>query len=912
MALLWGTAWAESSSLQGLPIQRIGVLSRVSYSPLEIGRITGLSPGKPYSTAAVRQGIEALYRQGLYKDIQVEAHPVENGVELKFVLIERTFLQSVEIGGNRSFMKRELSEPLGLKDGQEFTDPILKAALDRLIRFYHRQGYLQVKIQSETISVPRSNRVRLRILVNEGVQAKIKELRFSGNRIFPDLRLHFAMRRSGGGEFYNAEFLERNIEALRQLYQSKGYELAIVGPPEVVYIERSNEVAIHLPIEAGMRIEIAFEGERLLDEGLLRREVLIHEEHSYEDSVIEASARKIERFYRSKGYWFVEVGADKRESIEHQTVLITFKIRPGKKVCLRAVRFLGADHFPEKRLHDLIQTRAKGWGRCGTMDPEQLDRDRRALRQFYLEQGFTAVQVEHRLVFDETETRVHVIFPVREGVQTRLVRIKFKGNERLAQADLVAAIALKAGQPYFEPSMRIAVDQMQQLYHRHGFVYAEVVPSVAFSEDRTQATVTFAITESIPVRIGRIFIQGQNFTQEYVIRRELTIHPNDLYDEERFLQTRQRLFRLGYLADVRIEPILPLDPIHPDPYKDLRVTVQERPAGAFEFGGGYGTEERLRGFAELSHRNLFGTGRAASLRAEGSTIHSKYSLNYKEPWFLNRSMDARAGAALLSQQRETFTQRTTAGTVGVDKSFTDRVKGSLIYQYEHNKISTDPDVDTPCEERVNIGSLNPSLIRDSRDDPFNPTRGSVNGILIRDAALLLGSDVQLVKTTMQTSWYLPILPRTVLAVSARGGLLRLFGETAKLLEETAPKLCSERFFLGGLGTVRGYERDRVGVLGQTLEPDGTPIGGNAMVLFNGELRFTLAGGLGLVGFVDSGNVWSRYTEVDLDQLKTSVGGGLRYRTPVGPFRLDYGYKLDRETAFEESAFEWHFTLGHAF
>jgi outer membrane protein insertion porin family len=194
------------------------------------------------------------------------------------------------------------------------------------------------------------------------------------------------------------------------------------------------------------------------------------------------------------------------------------------------------------------------------------------------------------------------------------------------------------------------------------------------------------------------------------------------------------------------------------------------------------------------------------------------------------------------------------------------------------------------------------LIRDSRDDPFNPSKGSVNGIIIKDGAKILGSEVQFVKTTLQSSWYHSLTRWLVLAVSGRAGIAQKFGETEAIH-------CSERFFLGGRSTIRGYSQDTVGVPGQTLI-NLRPTGGNAMLLLNTELRLRLALRLGIVLFLDGGNVWVEYPDIQISDFKYSTGAGLRYNTPVGPLRLDWGYKLDREIG--ESTSEFHFTLGHTF
>jgi outer membrane protein insertion porin family len=371
---------------------------------------------------------------------------------------------------------------------------------------------------------------------------------------------------------------------------------------------------------------------------------------------------------------------------------------------------------------------------------------------------------------------------------------------------------------------------------------------------------------------------------------------------DRILTSQQRLYRTGLFSGVRFEPIRfeEKPTIH-----DIQLSVTERPSIGVEFGGGYADFEGVRGFFELSHRNLFGTGRSLRARAQGSRIQELYTLSYREPWFFFRDTDAHVVAAYEDREERTYDLERTSGTIGVDKSFSKTLKGSLVYQYEQNRLTdVDPNAQLTPQDigRVTIGSVTPSLIRDTRDDPFNPRSGTLNGITVQDAAQLFGSEAQFVKTTVQSSWYQALSERFVFAFSARAGVAQRFGET-----EVIP--ITERFLAGGRSTVRGYDQDKLGVEGVTLI-NGDPTGGNAMLIFNEELRVALPKSFGLVFFFDHGNVWLEYEDVRFSDIKSTTGIGIRYNTPVGPFRLDWGYKLNREA--DESPWAIHFTLGHAF
>jgi len=332
-----------------------------------------------------------------------------------------------------------------------------------------------------------------------------------------------------------------------------------------------------------------------------------------------------------------------------------------------------------------------------------------------------------------------------------------------------------------------------------------------------------------------------------------------------------------------------------------------------EFGIGYGTLDRLRGFVEVSHRNILGTARYARVRFEASDILERAAFTLQEPWFLGyRNLESKfllawSDAKQINEQtRDIYYQtRKTTTSYGVEKTY-DALKTSLTYQYE---IVTNYNVQQAAEltpedsGHVLISSLIPAVVWDLRDNPFNPTRGSVHGANLKEAMDLLGSKAAFSKVTVQTSWFFPVAERTILALSARAGM-------AWPRKDTAEVPINERFYLGGGNTVRGYSQDSIGPPSDVPATSSkVPTGGDGMVQLNAEMRLNTAESGGLVFFTDAGNVWVQQA-IHLNDLRASYGMGIRYNTPVGPLRVDYGQKIHRRAG--ESPGELHFSIGHAF
>jgi len=342
----------------------------------------------------------------------------------------------------------------------------------------------------------------------------------------------------------------------------------------------------------------------------------------------------------------------------------------------------------------------------------------------------------------------------------------------------------------------------------------------------------------------------------------------------------------------------------------MLLTVDERPAGAVEVGGGYGDLDRLRGFVELSYRNLWGTARYTSLRFEESNILKRAIFNFQEPWLLGYDLEGKFSLVwsdseeLNSDTREIYYKsRKTSAAFGIEKAYAN-LKPSLTYQFE-NVVNYDvleaAEITPEDSGRVLVSSLSPALLLDLRDDVFNPHKGSLYGITLKEALRELGSQADFSKLTVQGGWFIPV-DTSVIALSARAGMAWPFRSTLDVP-------LHERFYVGGSTTVRGFTQDAIGPSAPDLNGNLIPQGGASMAVFNVELRINPGEGLGFVLFTDAGNVWPNQ-EIDLKDLRASYGAGIRYGTPVGPLRIDYGQKIHRLPG--ESPGEIHFNIGNTF
>jgi outer membrane protein assembly complex protein YaeT len=383
-----------------------------------------------------------------------------------------------------------------------------------------------------------------------------------------------------------------------------------------------------------------------------------------------------------------------------------------------------------------------------------------------------------------------------------------------------------------------------------------------------------------------------------VITRELTFAPGDPLSLPKLLESRRKLSRLTLFSRLSMDPLLEEIPGE----RDVLIQVTESKPKALNFGLGYSSEEQLRGFAEFIHNNIDGMHRQFRLRAQASFREQTYLMNFREPRLFGTLISSTVGFSRGEEERTSFSVRRHSAQLGFERPFAEYYRIFLTYSFDlENLFNVKPDAVISEVDRgpLTIASALGTLQRDTRDTLVDPHTGSLHRLTFEVADLLLGSEVSFVKITGSTHWFFPLPGETVGAISVRGGIAEAFGAAGDVP-------ISRRFFLGGSTTVRGYDFERLGPTGA----DGTPTGGDVFVLANLEWRVPLYKGLGVVLFTDVGNVFRAIDNFTPGQIKGSLGLGLRYNTPIGPIRLDYGRKVSPEE--HEASGRFHFSVGHPF
>ncbi len=661
---------------------------------------------------------------------------------------------------------------------------------------------------------------------------------------------------------------------------------------------------------------IVFEGNKEEKDKQLKEEVGIKEYSILNRGEIKQSINRLREYYRQKGYYTVEI-KDRIEELPQNEVALIYEIEEGAKIYITKIEFVGNSKFDDDDLKDVMETSEKGilsWiTKSGLLDKKKLEFDVQKITSFYQNQGYMKAKAGDPEVTYKKDEGLIITIEVVEGPQYGVNEVTIVGELIRPVDELLKNVKINKEKFFNREIVRKDIMALGGAYADDGYAYAEVSPVIKTDDENHLVDITYRISKGNRVRFERINITGNTRTRDKVIRRELGVIEGEYFSGKGLTKSTRNLYRLGYFEDVEVQTKKGSQ----DDLMVLNINVKERPTGSFAFGVGYSQFESAIGNLSISENNLFGRGQqlVASVMIGGRT--QNIDIRFTEPWLFDKPLSGGIDIYSWERQYDEYTRDSLGGalrfgfpllSLGLDE-FT---RGSARYTYDDADIY---DIaETAAQEikemagRNLTSSIGVGITRDSKDRPFLTTEGSLNGLSVESAGGFLGGDVGFYKYLATTAWYFPLFWKTVFLAQGRWGYID---------EKPGEKLpVYQKFRIGGINTVRGFEEYSL----SPRDPNtGDPIGGNQMVIFNIEYRFPLLEEQGIVGlvFFDAGNVFTDDPNaVTVSGLRMGAGGGIRWYSPVGPIRLEYGFNLDPQpgTAVipSEKTAQWYFTMGGAF
>jgi len=713
------------------------------------------------------------------------------------------------------------------------------------------------------------------------------------------------------------------IEGLNRVEKSKALEAIPIKPGDIVSLDlidetvhsifalgRFDDVSAELTKVQGARVltfvvkelpllrRLSFSGNDELADKKLRPLVRVRIPSLYSRAKIDESIKEIKKAYIEDGYHAAKIVPEIVTDTKNEATL-TFNIDEGEKVLIEEIKFVGNTVFDKDDLMDKIETKESWWLSWitdrGAYQEDIMDIDIERIKAAYHDVGYQDVKVTPAQVNLVKDEYLDIVIEIDEGPLYRVGNVNITGDLMAPEPELLRAVGLQMGNVFSRKRLRDSIEILTDMYADNGYAYANVVPVTKKDKKRLLIDLTFDIEQGKQVYIEKIRIHGNTKTRDKVIRREIPVTEGALYSARRVKGASRRIRNLGFFEEVNVTN----KPGSDDEKTILDVSVTETQTGTFSIGLGYSSVDKLMAQGSVSQNNFMGYGLKLDLSGSFGSVSNTYSLGLVDPHFLDT--DWTLGGEIYKSAREydDYDDERLGGAIRAGHPVTQNSKAYLTYRYEQQEILNVVDTNDPWieEGESTLSSITAEWIRNSTDNYQDPRNGGITKLSVEYAGL--GGTEDFVKSIAEHRHFFPLFWGTTFSIHGEIGYVVSTSD-----EEVS---ITEKFFLGGIRTIRGFKNREIG----PTDEFGNYIGGEKMAYFNFEYVFPIVRDLGLKGvlFYDTGNAWTK-DDAYFSEMRNSVGAGVRWQSPMGPLRFEWGYNLSPREGEKQSVFE--FTIGKAF
>ncbi len=702
-----------------------------------------------------------------------------------------------------------------------------------------------------------------------------------------------------------------------------------------------NAILTYTVVEKPSIAEIVYKGNSEVENDDFKDAVTIKEYELLNMNKIRQAIEKMQKVYEDKGYFLAKVSYHLEDIKVGETVRLVFDIEENDKVKVKKITFIGNKHLSDGKLKGRMITQEGGFfsfiSGSGSYKQDAFDHDVQLLSYTYFNEGYLKVKVDRPQVYVTPDKRgIYITVNINEGDQYRVGTVDFAGDLLFSREELFDTIHIdKAGIFVFETSQNDLKD-LQAKYGDLGYAFANVIPRIRTRDNEKEADITYEIDKGNKVYFGKINVVGNTKSRDKVVRRELKVREGELYNETRKRESVENVQRLGFFDEVNFNTSTPPD--SPD-ILNVDIVVKERNTGSIQVGAGYSSNAGALFQGSISQANLFGRGQKLTASVNLSQLESLYNLGFTEPYLWDTLWSAGINFYQQSSTRTDYIETKLGGSITFGHPLAPYLRGYLRYKLERTNLSfvnPDPDYwDTdlfPLSTAEGTSSSVTGILEyDKRNDRMQPTKGSFVSTSVEYSGL--GGDLDYTKGTATARFYKKFLWDFVFRNNTTYGIIapnNCSGPT-----ETCDVPFNERFLLGGANSLRGFRWFTVGrrkyssVIYQTLLVDPTtllptgmspqdaenqsyrPFGGTQELYNQAEIEFPLITEAGIKGVVFF-DVGEADDQVEIRYLRSDVGFGFRWFSPIGPLRFEWGFPLDRYPQYGEDAVNFEFAIGSPF
>jgi outer membrane protein insertion porin family len=921
---------------QGLPVREVHFAGVQSGDLEQLQKVVTQKANQPLDRYKIRDSVRALFATGRFADVQVEADRTpQNEVDLVFRAVQNYFVGVVMVeGAPRELTTTQLANASKLQLGELYTPEKLQSGIDRMGQLLQENGYYQATITESEQRDPLTQQVNISFHVDPGTQARVGRITLTGHPGFTLMELldtaHFHP-----GDRVLTQNLTNALRRLRKKYQSISDLEAQVSIPSQTYQPATNTVDYVLNVEPGPRVIIRVQGVGMRA-GEIKKLIPVYEENTVDEDLVNEGRHNLRDYMQTRGYFDAEVNVRREFDEKKNQRDITYIVERGIRHKLTNITISGNSYFDSAMIRERMQVQPAGrLFSHGMYSQQLLASDVRAIEDLYHANGFQQVKVTpsvHDNYLGQTG-RIVIDIQIDQGPQTLVGALHIVGNKTVPEQNLLPNLSNVEGQPFSDANIAADRDSILTYYFNNGF------PNAGFeylakpeAGDARRMDVTYTIREGQQFFVDRVLVDGLNYTRPYVVRRELQIHTGDPISQNQMYDSQSQLYNLGIFNEVDTAVQNPDGDV-----ADKNVLFSVKEARRYTFNYGFGFEAQTgqpagptqpQGETGVSPRVSFGVTRlnfrgrdhTISFKSHVGRLEQRALISYDAPHWFNNDKLRLTFAAFYDNSLDviTYTSNRLEGSAQIEQTWSKVTTTLYRFTYRRvqatNLVPLSPNLFPLLSQPVRVGMPSVTYIRDKRDNPIETTRGNYTTFDAGVAAGFFGSQASFSRMLVQNATYLPFgsirsKNKWVFARSTTIGVENLFGKG-----QVIP--LPERFLSGGGNTLRGFAINQAGPRDPAT---GAPLGGDALFINNLELRTPpvslplLGNNMGFVVFHDAGNVFASPNEMaeglarwnqdtshcfvgsltcNFNYLSQNVGGGIRYRTPIGPLRFDVGYNLN--------------------
>jgi outer membrane protein assembly complex protein YaeT len=897
----------------------------------DLARILPIEPGTPLRLAVVRDAIKKLYATGNYSNIELETEPAGNGVNLTIRTTEQWFVGPVEVLGKVRTPPNEgqLANATRLELGSPFDESELRTAADGMRNLLQRNGLYLAEIDTKIDRDVEHQQVALTFQVKSGKRARLTTPVIKGDtRVSPeDVAKWARYKRLFGWKPTTDENVQFGLQNIRKQYDKQDRLTADVTLDRQEYLSDSQKVLATITADGGPKIKIRTEGAKV-SRSKLQEYVPVYDEEAVNRDLLVTGVRNLRDYFQNQGYFDVQVDFTQKDvSADERDITYTIDLGERHKVVRLDIK--GVHYFKEENIRERIFLHSAGLVRLrhGRYTEGFTRRDREAILALYRDNGFrnAAVTIDTQDDYKGRKGDVAITVGVSEGPQFIVSSLALDGVTRKDKSTIQALLASQPGQPFSETSIGIDRNYILGLYQAAGYPDVDFESKASPGPEPDRMSVVYIVKEGQPRYVRGVLISGLHTSRHRLIDPTIRLHPGDPLSWTDMASMQRRLYNLGVFDKVDMAIQNP-DGDTEHKYVLYHLTEGKRYTMAVGFGAELtrigGNSQSLdnpqgatgfapRGSFQISRLNLWGLGHSLTLNSRYSTLDRRASLSYLAPRFRNVEGRNVTFTALYDNTRDvlTYNARRLEGSIQVSQRHSRAT--TFLWRYTWRDVKVDPNtlkilpgLIPQQSQAAQVASFGGNLIQDRRDNATNAHRGFYNSLDVDLVDHWFGGGRNYLRFLGRTSYYKAVKADWVFATNTQFGWIHPFLVPSTFTPETYVPL-PERFYGGGGNSDRGFSYNQAG----PRDPlTGFPIGGNALLFHQTELRFPLLGdNINGVFFHDMGNVYSNLKSIsfrvhqnnidDFNYMVHAVGFGIRYVTPVGPVRVDLAYSINPPTFF---------------